>query len=134
MVKSPDCLAVPMSVVRPADAVPFETHGGRFLSYVSPSRGSSQLCAWQLTVPPGLRGVAHRPSREEVLLVLDGELQVTLDGISSVLHPGDALLVPAGGWLQVDAGPQGVTAWVTTTPGLEAVTADGTRISPPWAA
>lgn len=122
-----------MPVVRPAEAVPFETHGSRFLSYVSPSRGSNQLCAWQLTIPAGLRGVAHRPSREEVLLVLDGELQVTLDGLHSALHAGDVVLVPAGSELQVDAGPDGASAWVTTTPGLEAVTADGTRITPPWA-
>jgi quercetin dioxygenase-like cupin family protein len=123
-----------MPVVRPADAVPFETHGSRFLSYVSPSRGSRELCAWQLSVPADLRGVAHRPTREEVLLVLDGELQITLDGEGSALHPGDAVLVPAGSELRVDAGPQGASAWVTTTPGLEAVTADGGRISPPWAA
>ena len=69
-----------MPVVRPADAALFETHGSRFLSFVSPSKGSSQLCAWQLTVPANVRGVTHRPSREEVLLVLAGELQVTLDG------------------------------------------------------
>ena len=123
-----------MPVLRPADAVPFETHGSRFLSYVGPSRGSRRLCAWQLTVPGGLRGVAHRPSREGVLLVLDGELQVTLDGTCSALHAGDVALVPAGIELRVDAGPDGASAWVTTTPGLEAVTADGTRIRPPWAA
>lgn len=122
-----------MPVIRPVDAVAFETHGSRFLSYVSPSKGSSQLCAWQLAVPAGLRGVAHRPSREEVLLVLAGELDVTLDDVDSALHPGDALLVPAGSELRVDAGPAGATAWVTTTPGLEAVTADGGRLSPPWA-
>ena len=122
-----------MPVVRSADAVPFETHGSRFLSYVSPAKGSSELCAWQLTVPAGLRGVAHRPSREEVLLVLDGELHVTLDGTGSELTRGDAVLVPAGCELRVDAGPAGATAWVSTTPGLEAVTADGTRIVPPWA-
>ena len=122
-----------MPVVRPTDAVPFEVHGSRFLSYVSPSRGSSQLCAWQLSVPAGLQGVAHRPSREEVLLVLDGELRTTLDGAVSALRRGDALLVPADSELRVDAGPEGATAWVTTTPGLEAVTADGDRITPPWA-
>ncbi len=123
-----------MPVIRPVDAVPFETHGSRFLSYVSPSKGSTQLCAWQLTVPADLRGVAHRPTREEVLLVLTGELEVTLDDRQSTLHPGDAVLVPADGELRVDAGPHGATAWVTTTPGLQAVTADGTRITPPWAA
>lgn len=123
-----------MPVVRPADAAPFETHGSQFLSFVSPSKGSSQLCAWQLTVPANSRGVAHRPTREEVLLVLDGELQVTLDGTYSALHSGDALLVPADSELRVDAGPDGASAWVTTTTGLEAVTADGARIKPPWAA
>jgi quercetin dioxygenase-like cupin family protein len=122
-----------MPVVRPSEAVPFETHGSRFLSYVSPARGSSQLCAWQLTVPADLRGVAHRPSREEVLLVLEGELRVTLDGVSSALRSGDVVLVAADSELRVDAGPEGAVAWVTTTPGLEAVTADGSRIAPPWA-
>lgn len=123
-----------MPVVRPADAALFETHGSRFLSFVRPSQGSSQLCAWRLTVPADVEGVAHRPTREEVLLVLDGELRVTLDGIYSVLHPGDALLVPADSEFRVDAGPEGASAWVTTTPGLEAVTADGARLRPPWAA
>ncbi|MGI3784248.1 MAG: hypothetical protein ACRYG2_26105 [Janthinobacterium lividum] len=122
-----------MVVVRPTDAVPFETHGSQFLSYVSPSRGSRELCAWRLTVPAGLRGVAHRPDREEVLLVLEGELRVTLDGAASAPHRHDVVLVPAGSELRVDAGPEGATAWVSTTPGLEAVTADGTRIVPPWA-
>jgi len=41
-----------MPVFHQADAVPYETHGSRFRSYVAPSRGSEQLCAWQLTVPP----------------------------------------------------------------------------------
>ena len=68
------------------------------------------------------------------VLVFDGELQVTLDGTYSALHRGDVLMVPPGGELRVDAGPDGASAWVTTTPGLEVVTADGTRIRPPWAA
>ena len=122
-----------MSVVRPAEGTAFEAHGSAFLSYVSPSRGSSHLCAWRLTVPPDLRGVAHRPTREEVLLVLGGDLQVTVDGYSSTLRCGDAVLVPAHSLLRVDAGPEGATAWVTSTAGLQAVTEDGTVLTPPWA-
>ena len=122
-----------MPVLTLSDAVPFEMHGSHFLSYVSSSKGSSQLCAWQLTIPAGLRGVAHRPTRDEVMLILDGELKVTLDGAASVLHRSDVVLVPAGSELRVDAGPAGATGWMTTTPGLQAVTADGTRLSPPWA-
>lgn len=122
-----------MPVFRSGESTEFETHGSRFASYVAPSRGSSQLCAWQLTVPADLRGVAHRPNREEVILVLSGQLHITLDGVASALGTGDVALVPADTELQVDAGPDGATAWVTTTPGLEAVTSDGTRIAPPWA-
>jgi len=123
-----------MPVVRSTESTTFETHGSRFHSFVSPSRGSSQLCAWRLDVPANLPGVAHRPSREEILLVLDGELHVTLDGIESQLRPGDVVLVPANSELRVDTEAQGASAWVTTTPGLEAVTNDGTRIIPPWSA
>src|SRR5919202_5235821 len=122
-----------MPVIRAAEAVPYETHGSQFASYVAPSRGSSELCAWQLTVPAGLGGVPHRPTREEVLLVLQGQLDVTLDGEASTLTAGDVALVSAGSELRVDGGPDGATAWVTTTPGLEAVTAENFRITPPWA-
>lgn len=122
-----------MTIFTASEATLFETHGSSFRSYVSPSRGSSQLCAWQITVPADLRGVSHRPTREEVLLVLAGDLIVTLDGVTSTLSAGDVVLVTAGSELRVDAGAAGATAWVTTTPGLEAVTADGTRITPPWA-
>jgi quercetin dioxygenase-like cupin family protein len=120
--------------VVPADrAVSFETHGSRFSSYVAPSRGSSQLCAWRLDVPAGLQGAPHRPTREEVLLVLEGELHVTIDGVGSVLHSGDVALVPPHSELRVDAGPTGAAAWVTATPGLEAFLPDGSSIVPPWA-
>jgi quercetin dioxygenase-like cupin family protein len=122
-----------LTVLHPADATPFETHGSRFSAYVAPSRGSQQLCAWRLEVPAGLQGVAHRPSREEVLLILDGDLRVTLDHATFEVTAGDVIVVPADSELLVDGGSSAASAWVTTTPGLEAVTADGTRIVPPWA-
>jgi quercetin dioxygenase-like cupin family protein len=122
-----------MPVIRSADAAVHQVHGSTFSSFVAPSRGSAQLCAWQLTVPAGLRGVAHRPTREEVLLLLEGELTVTLDGIATVLAAGDVVLVPANSEVRVDGGTAGAAAWVTTTPGLEAVMTDGSRIVPPWA-
>jgi quercetin dioxygenase-like cupin family protein len=122
-----------MPVIRSADATVHQVHGSTFSSFVAPSRGSAQLCAWRLTVPAGLHGVAHRPTREEVLLLLEGELTVTLDGIATVLAAGDVILVPANSEVRVDAGTAGAAAWVTTTPGLEAVMTDGSRIAPPWA-
>jgi hypothetical protein len=132
-----------MPVFRSTESTSFELHGSCFNSYVAPPRGSSQLFAWRLDLPSALEGldlpsalegVAHRPNREEVILVLNGELRVTLDGILSHLLPGDVALVSAHSELPIDAGPHGASAWVTTTPGLGATTDDGTRIAPPWAA
>src|SRR6476646_9208398 len=125
-------MEVPMPVFRVPDATPHEAHGSRFSAYVAPSRGSGQLCAWRLDVPAHLRGAAHRPTREEVLLVLDGDLEVTLDGERSVASAGDVVLVAAGSELQVDGGPAGATAWVTTTAGIEALLPDGSTLTPPW--
>lgn len=122
-----------MPVLRPADAVRHEAHGVAFHALVAPSRGSAELCAWRLEVPPGQVGAPHRPSREEVLLVLGGDLVVTLDGEASAVGEGDVVLVSAGAELRVDGGSTVASVWVTTSPGLEAELADGTRLVPPWA-
>ncbi len=122
-----------MPIHRPADSTDFVTHGSTFAAYVNPRRGSTQLCAWRLTVPPHLNGTPHRPSREEVLLVLTGRLRVTVDDDSGNLEPGAVVRVPAGALLQIDTDGAGGSAWVTTTPGLTAALPDGTTMTPPWA-
>jgi len=124
-----------MPVLHACDAVVHELHGSVFTSFAAPARGSRELCAWRLEVPPGTRGVPHTVSKEEVLLVLSGALHVTLDGTPApaAAGPGDAVLVPAGTMLQVgNPGSETVAAWVTTSVGLEATTAGGSVIRPPW--
>jgi mannose-6-phosphate isomerase-like protein (cupin superfamily) len=123
-----------MPVVHTVDAVIHELNGNRFSSYAAPASGSRELCAWRLEVPAGSTGVPHRPTREEVLLVLTGVLQVALDGQpAEPVGSGDAVVVPPGELFQVDnLGPVDATAWVTTSVGLEAELPDGSRIAPPW--
>jgi quercetin dioxygenase-like cupin family protein len=122
-----------MPIIVPDDATIFSVHGSTFRAYVNPSRGSEQLCAWRLEVPARQVGVAHRPDREEVLLILHGDLTVTMDGVRATAHTGDAVLIGAGAEVRIDGGAEDAAAWVTTTPGLRATTADGEVIVPPWA-
>jgi mannose-6-phosphate isomerase-like protein (cupin superfamily) len=122
-----------MPIYAPTDSTEFTAHGSTFAAYVNPSRGSTDLCAWCLAVPPNLTGAAHRPSREEVLLVLDGLLRVTVNDDTQTLGPGVVIHVPAESLLQIDTGDEGGSAWVTTTSGLTATLPDGTTITPPWA-
>jgi quercetin dioxygenase-like cupin family protein len=137
-------------VVHAADAVVHELHGSVFASYAAPATGSHELCAWRLQVPAGSSGVPHAVSREEILLVLGGALQVTLtgggqpcgaqhggtqpvEGAAVEAAAGDVIVVPAGAVLRIDnPGVEQASAWVTTSVGLEAVLPDGSRIQPPW--
>jgi quercetin dioxygenase-like cupin family protein len=109
-------------------------HGARFISYATPRTGSKELCAWRGEIPPGTKAPAHTVSREEILHVLDGELLVTLDEGTTRVTVGDTLIINPGATLTVEnPGDRTAVTWVTTSIGLEAELADGTRIAPPWA-
>ncbi|WP_353946994.1 cupin domain-containing protein [Streptomyces sp. HUAS MG91] len=117
----------------PSEAVVHEPHGARFVSYATPRTGSAQLAAWRGEIPAGTRAPGHTVSHEEVLYPLTGTLRLPLDGETHTVAPGDAVIVNAGSTLAVE-NPTDSTAtmWVTTSVGLEAELADGTRITPPW--
>jgi len=123
-----------MPVVRSSDAVTHEIHGARFVSYARPLTGSEQLCAWRGEIPAGTRAPAHTVSHEEIFHLLVGELLVTLDGATERVRAGDTVIVRAGTTFAVE-NPTDHTAlsWVTTSVGLTAELADGSRITPPWA-
>ncbi|MFE6758479.1 cupin domain-containing protein [Streptomyces sp. NPDC057684] len=123
-----------MPVIRASEAVVHEMHGVRFVSYAKPATGSKELCAWRAEIPAGTPGVAHTVSREEILHVLSGSLRFTVDGRTDTLAAGDTAIVDPGATLTVEnPGDLPATMWVTTSVGLEAVLADGTRVTPPWA-
>jgi quercetin dioxygenase-like cupin family protein len=123
-----------MPVVRSSEAVTHEIHGARFISYATPLTGSKELCAWRGEIPAGTKAPLHTVNREEIFHLLDGELLITLDGRIERIAAGDTLIVNPGATLGVE-NPTDRTAvsWVTTSIGLEAELADGSRITPPWA-
>lgn len=123
-----------MPFITAADAVVHEIHGVRFVSYAAPARGSQELCAWRGEVPAGVAGPSHTITREEVFLVLTGSLELTIDGEKRLLEPGDAAVARPGSSIGVrNSMEEPATMWVTTSIGLEATLADGSRIAPPWA-
>ncbi|MFJ3233262.1 cupin domain-containing protein [Streptomyces sp. NPDC086787] len=123
-----------MSVIRSSESVTHEIHGARFVSFASPRTGSRELCAWRGEIPAGTRAPAHTVTREEIFHLLIGELVITLDDRTERIGAGDTVIVNPGVTFAVE-NPTDHTAvsWVTTSIGLEAELADGTRITPPWA-
>lgn len=124
-----------MSVIRSHEAVQFEAHGARFASYASSATGSKELRLWRTEIPEIGAGVPHRITREEVFVLTEGRIRLTLDEDTYVLEAGDVAAVPAGTLLRLDnLGPGPAAMWVSTSAGLEAQLGDGTVLSPPWAA
>jgi mannose-6-phosphate isomerase-like protein (cupin superfamily) len=122
-----------MPVIHADQAAVHAMHGSSFTAYASPARGSRELCAWHIEIPGHTEGIPHHVSREEVLYVLSGTIQATVDGRAEQAAAGDVILVPAGSRFGVDnLGDRPASAWVTTSVGFRGVLPDGSWIAPPW--
>ncbi|WP_432056691.1 cupin domain-containing protein [Streptomyces sp. bgisy022] len=81
--------------------------------------------------PPGCDAQQHPPERPHFGLP---QLRAPVDGTAHRITAGDTVIVNPGTTLAVEnptARP--AAAWVTTSRGLRATLADGTRLTPPWA-
>ena len=122
-----------MPVIHAAQAAVHTMHGTSFTAYASPQRGSREFCAWHIEIPGHTTGVRHHVSREEVLYVLSGTIQASVDGRAEHAAAADAILVPAGAQFAVDnLADRPATAWVTTSVGFRGILPDGSWIAPPW--
>jgi quercetin dioxygenase-like cupin family protein len=122
------------TILRAAQAPQFELPGVRFRAGAAPSRGSDQLCLWNLTVAPRhVPDQSHTLDRDEIFLVTSGQLRFGADG--PVLESGDIAVVPAGEPIEVtNPGDEPAEAVVAIAAGFTALMADGTSVDvPPWA-
>jgi mannose-6-phosphate isomerase-like protein (cupin superfamily) len=123
-----------MYVIEASTAPRYELPGVEFTGMASPSRGSSQLCTWRITVAGGLdESGSHTLDRDEIFMVVSGAIR--LAPAAPVLRTGDAAVVPAGTPITVSnptAEPAEVI--VAISAGFTATMTDGTTIgTPPWA-
>lgn len=116
-------------------ACTYTMHGVTFTSHANSSTGATRLAGWSAQFDPRTPGQEHRMSSEELLHVLDGSLDIEIDGDAFTAGAGDTVLVPARAAFRVsNVTDQPARAWVVTTLGMTAtMTTDGTTINPSWA-
>ena len=121
-----------MPIIRADEAPTFHLPGVQFTAYAAPSRGSAELCTWQITVAPDQEPAPHTLDRDETFLVLEGRLRVNPGGED--LGPGDVAVVHAGETIAVvNPGSIPARAYVAIGAGFTATTHDGQTLQPPWA-
>jgi quercetin dioxygenase-like cupin family protein len=124
-----------MPVVRTTNAPTFTVEGFNFMGLTSPSRGASELCTWRLEIEPHAKSEAHWLDHEEVFVLLDGVITISVAGEKFELHAGDAISVPARSLLQLaNTNERAAHAVVCLPVGALGTMADGREIgTPPWA-
>lgn len=123
-----------MTLISDAAAPHFERPGLAVTGLASPARGAKENAAWIITVDPGSPGLAHRVTREELFVALEGAARPTIDGTPHDLVAGGALIVPANAEL-VLANPHHVPfrAVCVQPVGAKTVVEGAAPFVPPWA-
>jgi len=90
---------------------------------------------WRTDMAPGAAGPSHVVDREQVVVVLEGHLQVMVGADRHGLAPGDAVALPAGVVRQL-ANPHDtpVVTLTAAAPGGTARVGDADPVPVPWAA
>lgn len=95
---------MPPTPVRAADTRRTETPNATMTTLASPTLGpTTRLSAWRVEMKRGQQGPIHAFTSEQVWTTLAGEVAIAVDGNTSVLAPGDTLVVPGRVERQVSA-------------------------------
>ncbi len=111
-----------------------ETPNAVMYTYASRHLTGSELAVWRVEMEPGAAGPAHAVDTEQVLVVLQGRLQLDVDGTTTELGPDGSKVLPANAQRQLTNGSPGSTvAIVCSRSGARASTAERTDVKIPWA-
>lgn len=123
-----------MPLLSLSDAPVFKIPGVRFTTLSAPSRGALENAVWEVTVEPGVAGSAHRLTREETFVALEGSAVAEIDGVCHELTAGSALVVRAGVAFSLsNHGTQPFRALAVYPVGGQVVMGEQPAFTPPWA-
>ena len=92
------------SLVRAAQARRTQTPNALMTTLASPSQGpTAGLSMWLVEMRAGQQGPAHVFDTEQIWHLIEGEVEVTVNGRKLVLGSGDTVVLPAGAERQVSA-------------------------------
>lgn len=111
-----------------------ETPNAVMHTYASRTLTGTELAVWRTEMQPGAAGPAHVIDGEQVLVVLDGELELTLHGETRTLRRGASAVLPAGDERRlVNRSATTAIGLVASFSGVRASTADRDDVPLPWA-
>jgi quercetin dioxygenase-like cupin family protein len=99
----------------------------------TPSRGASEVSVVRQRQQPGGHNPLHSHHREEVMVMLQGEIAVTIGEQETTLAAGDSVIIPAHSPHRIANSGQQAAEWLLIAPaGVRFFHADGAEASPAW--
>ncbi len=124
-----------MYVIRNEELEFIETPGANAtVGLATPSRGASEVSVIRQRQQPGGGNPAHTHDREEVMIVIRGSVEITIDGVPTTLRAGDSIIIPAWTLHQLSNSGESEAEWLLVGPaGIGFFHATGERGDPPFA-
>jgi quercetin dioxygenase-like cupin family protein len=112
-----------------------ETANAVMHTYASASLTGSQLAVWRVDMPPAAAGPLHSVDVEQVLVILQGEVALEVDGITIVLGADASAVIPAGATRRVaNAAATSAVGIMCCRSRARASRAEQPDVTIPWAA
>lgn len=121
-----------MRIITPTDDNVTTTAAAEMTGLAAPSRGSTELSTWKVSMKPGTAGPEHVIDREQVWAVTAGTLEVVADGRTERVDAGQTVVFPADIVRSVRTTDQAAEALVAMAVGGHALVG-GERRPVPWA-
>lgn len=123
-----------MKIVRQSDAQGFMTPNALVTPLATPRTGARQVSVIRQRMESGHGNPDHTQTTEEVMVMLEGMVLVSVAGEESALGQGDTLIVPAGTIHSIRNVSGKVAEWLIISPaGMQFHGPDGKPVSPDWA-
>jgi quercetin dioxygenase-like cupin family protein len=108
--------------------------GGYAAALAGPSQGSQEISTWRVVMEPGSDAPVHSIDKEQIWMPLTGAFEFVVEGETTLVKAGQALVVPAEvfrSFRAVDAQAQALCAMVVG--GTGAMPGNDARVPLPWA-
>lgn len=114
---------------------PIETPNLNFgTALATPSLGATEVSVVRQSQQPGGFNPFHLHDREEVMVMLEGEVRVEQEDLTGItLQKGDSLIIPANLSHRLANQGTATASWLIISPAqVKFLKQDGTAATPPW--
>lgn len=123
-----------MNIHRAAHQKTFTTPNATITPLATPALGAQQNSVIRQHMAPSHQNPTHTQTHEEIMIMLQGSVKVTMEAETTELHAGDSLIIPAHTPHSISNHSGMDAEWLIVSPAAVQFSGpDGQPMTPDWA-